>query len=365
MKPQVMLWLCSAAGALLFFAAGLLAVRRRPIPATPTARAIEEVPAAELLTLRGEAAGLRQQASAAHGEVDRLRQTLAAAEGQLHKRDGEAQRLGRALEEVQARSDQEAARWQAQKKLLDDQLARVPRLEAELEQRRQEVHRWRLEVKESEDQLAKATSPEAEQTLRQDLAIKSQQLQVQEERVRHLETENAKLRQEVASAASVRDERDRLRTENAELRAREFAARPAVVRPRAVPVPVPAGAKRGDVFQAFVVEVSRLADVRCAVIADELGLVVASQGELSDEVAAVGALFARAGGKAKEVLPMRNIHHVTIEDDQRVALTLRPLHNNDGVDSDLTLITLGVGAAPDAFLINKLINSVPKTLLTS
>jgi hypothetical protein len=362
-NAQVLLWLCSLLGAVLFFAAGLLAARRRVARPAHSRVMAESAPAPERLALREEAAPQRQQVSAAQGEIDRLRQSLAEAEAELHRLRGEAQRLGRALEDEEARAGQEAARSKAERSELEERLGRVPRLEAELEQRHQEVHRWRQEVKEAEAQLAKAVSPETEHTLRQDLSVKSQLLQAQADRLRDLENENAQLRQEVAGVAVVRAERDRLRTETAQLRAREFAARPAAVTARTVAVPK--GAKRGDVFQAFVDQVSRLADVRCAVIADELGLVVASHGEMSDEVAAVGALFARAGSKAIEVLPLRNVHQVTVEDDQKVALNLRPLQTSDGVDSDLTLITLGVGAAPDSLLVNRLINEVPRTLLSS
>jgi hypothetical protein len=108
-----------------------------------------------------------------------------------------------------------------------------------------------------------------------------------------------------------------------------------------------AGHKAGDVLQALVDGVSNQKEVRCAVVADDLGLVVASHGELGDEVAAVGALFGRAGLQAQKVLPLRKVQRVTVEDDQNVTLTLRPLETDDSVEGDLALITLAVGAAGD------------------
>jgi hypothetical protein len=105
------------------------------------------------------------------------------------------------------------------------------------------------------------------------------------------------------------------------------------------------GNKAGDVLQALVDGVSGSAEIRCAVVADDLGLVVASHGELGDEVAAVGALFGRAGLQAQKVLPLHNVQRVTVEDDQNVTLTLRPLVTDGGVEGDLALITLAVGAA--------------------
>jgi hypothetical protein len=104
-----------------------------------------------------------------------------------------------------------------------------------------------------------------------------------------------------------------------------------------------AGHKAGDVLQALVDGVSGAAEIRCAVVADDLGLVVASHGELGDEVAAVGALFGRAGLQAQKVLPLHKVQRVTVEDDRNVTLTLRPLVTDESVEGDLALITLAVG----------------------
>jgi len=106
-----------------------------------------------------------------------------------------------------------------------------------------------------------------------------------------------------------------------------------------------AGHKAGDVLQALVDGVSGQAEIRCAVVADDLGLVVASHGELGDEVAAVGALFGRAGLQAQKVLPLHKVQRVTVEDDQNCTLTLRPLQTDESVEGDLALITLAVGSS--------------------
>jgi hypothetical protein len=106
-----------------------------------------------------------------------------------------------------------------------------------------------------------------------------------------------------------------------------------------------AGHKAGDVLQALVDGVSGSAEIRSAVVADDLGLVVASHGELSDEVAAVGALFGRAGLQAQKVLPLHKVQRVTVEDDRNVTLTLRPLQTDESVEGDLALITLQVGSS--------------------
>ena len=106
-----------------------------------------------------------------------------------------------------------------------------------------------------------------------------------------------------------------------------------------------AGHKAGDVLQALVDGVSGQAEITCAVVADDLGLVVASHGDLGDEVAAVGALFGRAGLQAQKVLPLHKVQRVTVEDDQNCTLTLRPLQTDESVEGDLALITLAVGSS--------------------
>jgi hypothetical protein len=143
-----------------------------------------------------------------------------------------------------------------------------------------------------------------------------------------------------AELSAVRNQLNKLREELVAAR----QTRPAPRTPLTVRA---AGHKAGDVLQALVDGVSGGADIRSAVVADDLGLVVASHGELSDEVAAVGALFGRAGLQAQKVLPLHKVQRVTVEDDQNVTLTLRPLTTDDSVEGDLALITLAVGSSTE------------------
>jgi hypothetical protein len=146
------------------------------------------------------------------------------------------------------------------------------------------------------------------------------------------------------AAAALGDTRGQLAKLREELASAKAATRTASRTPLTVRA---AGLKAGDVLQALVDRVSGAAEIRCAVVADDLGLVVASHGELGDEVAAVGALFGRAGLQAQKVLPLRKVQRVTVEDDQNVTLTLRPLQTDESVEGDLALITLAVGPAAD------------------
>jgi hypothetical protein len=358
-------------------------------------------PLPEVAVLRDEVAAFRTVAAVAHGEADAHRKARAALEAELSAAQAESGRLrqevilqrteadragkseARARAEAdKARTDADRARGeveraraaveQARTKVaeleveegkLSSRLTALARVEAELEERRAEVLGLRQSLEDAEAMLAASPSPSTEQTLRHDLAVKAQQLAATEERIGRLAEENARLQHATEHLARVQRELEIARGEIGELRAQGFAAaRPDRPRSRASAAPapaVPAGEQRGEVLQTLVEQVSGLGDVRCTVVADELGLVVASHGELGEEVAAVGALFGRAGLQAQQVLPLRNVQRVTVEDDQNVVLTLRPLGTPGSADADLALITLAVGNGPDPRQVNKLIHQGP------
>lgn len=254
MNPQIALWLASAAGAALFFVAGLLIGRGRNAPARPVVAATT----AELTP-----------PPALESDLRTLRQQLATAREEHAREQATAQQTARDIRAVQ-----------------------------------DHVERLRIDLMRAQKQGS------------------------------DLDTDNqTKLRE----LNEVRTQLQRMRQE---LAAAKAASQPPARTPLTVQA---AGHKAGDVLQALVDRVSGSAGVRCAVVADDLGLVVASHGELGDEVAAVGALFGRAGLQAQKVLPLRKVQRVTVEDDQDVTLTLRPLQTDESVEGDLALITLAVG----------------------
>jgi predicted nucleic acid-binding Zn-ribbon protein len=321
---------------------------------------------------RAEAQRFAKEASLARSEVGRLRIDVLAASTRVEELRASNARLATDLREAQTRETEARTRGTAGKNerdLLEVRLRGLTALQAELaalqgqlETGRQEVHSLRHQLADSEARLkAAATNPETEQTLRQDLAVKTQAVAAHEHRVKHLEEENAHLQQELKGVGALGAERDRMLDEIAELRAGQFAARPR----KNIPAVAlrPGGNTAGGVLQSLVEQVSSLGDVRCSVIADELGLVVASHGELAEEVAAAGALFGRAALQAQSVLPLRNVQRVTVEDDQNVILGLRPLRTDAGTGSeDLVLITLAVGAGPDPRQVAQIIDGDPRSV---
>jgi hypothetical protein len=360
-SAELLLGLSSVAGAAFFFAAGRLAAGQRK--AMAPLRAVAP-PATDG---RGdELRAAREQTAHARQESEQLRAELGAAQIRLAELAARVGALSSQLGEERTRRDearQRVARGETERANLEERLRGLAALEAELEERRMESHRWREQTTELERQLASAVSAETVQTLRQDLAVKGELLAVHDQRANRLEEQNALLRQELAAASGLGAERDRLRLENAELRADEFVARPA---PRDRPLALAGGKSTpGGILQALVERVSSLGDIRCAVIADDLGLVVASQGELSDEVAAVGALFGRASLHAKRVLPLHGVLRVNVEDDQNVVLGVRPLSTDAGPGVELALVTLAVGAPPDPRRLSKLIDEREQSLESS
>jgi hypothetical protein len=410
MSLYVVFWVASLAGAALFFGAGMLASRgaRRPAArdgAVMSARLIEPLtraeagPPPEVAVLRDEVAAFRTVAAVAHGEADVHRKAREAVKAQLDAAEAEvvklrqevalqrteADRAGKA--EARARAESDKARTEADRARADTEKARaaleqaqgrvaalegdearaaakVAALEAQLEERRREVLGLRQSVDDAEAMLAASPSPAMEQTLRQDLAVKAQLLAATEQRLARTAEENARLQQGIEELARLQRELERMSAENNQLRAQGFANAGPAPRPTRS-VRLDSASHRGDVLQSLVEQVSSLADIRCAVIADELGLVVASHGELGEEVAAVGALFGRAGLQAQQVLPLRNVQRVIVEDDQNVVLTLRPLGSGGADDAELALITLAVGPGPDPHQVTSILQPGPPPALSS
>lgn len=89
--------------------------------------------------------------------------------------------------------------------------------------------------------------------------------------------------------------------------------------------------------------IKQLLDEECtqsAVLADEIGLVVASAGEHSDALAAVSAIYSRVGLKLCEILPLSTLHRVILVDDKERHFTTLPINTSVG---QLMLATLSIG----------------------
>ena len=141
--------------------------------------------------------------------------------------------------------------------------------------------------------------------------------------------------QRVAREASARAKQHRLEVDEllGELRAKPR------VRKSSGPMVVDAGV-RGDVLRSILDRETSGNGYTGAVIADELGLIVASTGEYGDALAAYGAYLAGVGAKTRSVLPLHELRQLVIQDDHDTTLTVRPISS---AEDHLALVTLAPG----------------------
>lgn len=104
--------------------------------------------------------------------------------------------------------------------------------------------------------------------------------------------------------------------------------------------PAAEAGSRAELFQAILDRETDGSEYAGAVIADELGLVVAARGDYGDALAAYGAFLAGIGTKTRSELPLHELRQVIVQDDRDAALTIRPLA---AVEDRLALVTLDLG----------------------
>lgn len=222
-------------------------------------------------------------------------------------------------------------------------------LERELAQRtaeRQQLFR-ELEIERSARlaQPEQAVKDEKDMTsltaagLLQELAIAREQLSRRDSQIEELRQDTAQLRSMEHDLAQAKRDIESLNEQNRLLRSQAFVSKPVVPRPK---VPTPTFATTGSALQKIVDTETRTGRAKSAVIADELGLLVAASsgsGEYNDALAALGAYLADVGNRTQDILPLRKLQQVIVRDDQDVTLTVRPLATDD---PGLALVTLAV-----------------------
>jgi hypothetical protein len=382
-NAEILLWVASILGAAIFLGAGVLIGRAGQARALAAAtnelertleggeerderlnatRTENEHLKAEML--RTEADLRRQAADVArlNGELTERKRQLEVARSELAtaKEQGLSARHDKARLEAAAEKHRSAetamrealARAEDQQGELEQRAGKIRELQAGLEALKIEKLRW--QEREQQLELAQretAADPEVEKTLRHDLAVARETGRTLDEQRQRLEDSNAQLRSQLETMTTRVAELTALERENADLRIRamagDLAARAAGTKERRAAASDRALGGQG--FQHLVEQVGGLDPVRSAVIADDMGLVVACHGTHGEELAAIGALFARSGSEARKVLPLDHLQRVIVEDERNISVTVRPLRASDAgtADSELTLVTLAVGAEPD------------------
>ena len=180
----------------------------------------------------------------------------------------------------------------------------------------------------------------AESGLRQELAMVQETLRSRDTQVEHLREENTRLRGVELELGQAKRELEALVEKTRELRAQAYVSKPPPPpRPRK---PSPTISSRGRALQTIVDTETQQGGAKSAVIADELGLLVAASGasnEYNDALAALGAYLADVGTKTRDVLPLHEVRQVVVRDENDVTLTVRPLATDD---PGLALVTLAI-----------------------
>lgn len=292
MSFQLWSWLFSLSGALLFFGAGIAFKTRRLV-------GFAGVPARE--------------------QTD----TSAAS-----------------LAEHQARCaalEREVERHNADRALLTRELDSARRLVAEHRRTASEEAdglRARLE------ELSKHGDDAGTAALKHELALSRETARTQAEQLEELRQDKARLQNVEADLAGSKRENARLTDQVRDLRAQAYASKTPPM--RRIDAPERNISTLGSALQSIVDSEAQSSSVKNAVIADELGLLVAASGsshEYCDALAALGAYLADVGTKTRDVLPLHEVRQVVVRDDRDMTLTVRPLA---AAEPGLALVTLAV-----------------------
>jgi predicted regulator of Ras-like GTPase activity (Roadblock/LC7/MglB family) len=295
-------WLLSLTGAGLFFAAGAALMQRRVAGvAGPQPRALATHPAPFEL-LEPVTASLEREL--AHGVEQRaqLRQQLDAERERVRTVEAAHQRLEVTAHAAQLELEATRAKW------------------LELSQR--------------------AAPDVRTAALQHELALCQEAVRARDLQLDQIREETTRLRQVEQELGRSKIELDQQREEARLLRSQAFASRPAPARRPSSEAPISAHIRA---LQSIVDAETRMGRAKSAVIADELGLLVAASGatnEYGDALAAMGAYLADVGIKTRDMLPLHQVSQVVIRDDHDVTLTVRPLAADD---PGLALVTLAVG----------------------
>jgi|GEM_PF-4372299 len=189
-------------------------------------------------------------------------------------------------------------------------------------------------------ELSKHGDDASTAALKHELALSRETTRTQTEQLEELRQDKARLQNVEADLAGSKRENARLTDQVRDLRAQAYASKTPPM--RRIDAPERNISTLGSALQSIVDNEVRSNSVKNAVIADELGLLVAASGsnhEYCDALAALGAYLADVGTKTRDVLPLHEVRQVVVRDDRDMTLTVRPLA---AAEPGLALVTLAV-----------------------
>lgn len=408
--PQLAIAIASVIGAALFFAAGFMLARVRrssadsdaarppdaPVPHAET-EAVAPKPDVipwdvwfEDLLVEDTAAGKKPAAGSAPGAYEaEAGETLpeAAAEPADSEPGAAVQALREELEQAKenlARMEKDRALLEQQKTALEEEKSalqsQVQSLEETAEAERSETSRQIAgleenagesadlkaeneklfaELQEAESQVKgltyKVNSLDDVREKNKDLSVKVEMLTEQVEELERLRDENRRLKSQTRAFKEMEAEIKALKTENEKLHSMKIFW-------DAPPQPVLPFSEEGlgAMFQQIVNRLSESDNSRGAVLADELGLLVAGVGDHAEAMAGMAAVFSEISTNLKTMLPFGTIDHLSIVNQSDLTLTMRPL--SVAADKyELVLSTLTVGKGPGRGVIENLMAEIEAT----
>lgn len=335
MTPMIWSWILSVAGAALFFSAGAaLTARRRAGVGMAQG-------AASTLDLRS---GLEAAPNVGHsgrpGGLPIPAPQISMAPSDVAPSDAQSDAARAALSECQTRLtglERELERSTRDR----TQLASELELERKRAAQEREDNSAELRGLQGQLQAASARGDNDARTaaLEHELAMSQESLRARDVQLEQLREETARLRRLEEELARTKHE---LATQAEQMRVARSQAYSGKTRPRRPSTPdLPISAHVRE-LQTIVDAETRTGRAKSAVIADELGLLVASSGtdsEYVDALAAMGAYLADVGTKTRDVLPLHKVLQVVVRDEHDVTLTVRPLTADD---PGLALVTLAI-----------------------
>ncbi|MCF8026692.1 MAG: hypothetical protein K9K82_14540 [Desulfobacteraceae bacterium] len=391
MTLQLTIAACSVIGAALFFAAGYMLARIHPFFSAPDssvkrASAADPDAAAEPLEILIDtlAPDEPQKAKTRAAEADTVvtgkavnelrarqlreaREKLKNAAAYILRLKNYAERLAREKQAL----EQEKGKLEQEKKSLQDQLQALESAEAERKRLSLEVAELKnrtdaatelqaekenlsAQLQEARDQVqglsAKIESKGTVEEENKDLSLRVEMLNEQLEEMEDLQEENSRLKAQQNAIQEMESEIAALKSENANLQSMKIVQ-------AGPPQPVMHFTEEGlgAVLQHLVNRLSESENARGAVLADELGLMIAGTGAHSEAMAGIAAVFAETSAQLQNMLPLGEIDHMQIVNQNDLNLTIRPLSVSD---HEMILTTLSVGRGPDRNTIENLMQEI-------
>lgn len=337
MTPLVAVWVLSLSGAGLFFLGGHMFSRvwlaRTNVHMFTSLNAELQATRAHLLeqeqtkqSLRTQGRALSSELSRSHAELTRVQNELVRArrqsENPLSRTTIELQQMETELTQLRHDCTEQAKALTAAERAAANSQAELTRLSDRM-----------FELSERSE-AAKASAE-----LEKELASTKESLRARDAELTDLRALRAKLHDVESELSTAQRSVTRLTEEARTLRSRTFkASEPAPEAPTARLRPIDS---KSHVLQALVDAEVKTGRAKTAVIADELGLLVAAGGvteDYAESLAAVGTYLVDIGVKLQDMLPICAIAQVIVRDDQDLTVTARPLPLDQ---PGLSLVTMG------------------------